>query len=62
MAICQVCGKGTRFGRKISHAGNRVNRARKPNLQRVRAVHGGRRVMMTVCTSCLKAGKVVKAG
>jgi len=62
MAVCAICGKGTRFGRKVSHAGNRVNRARRPNLQRVRAVQASRRVTLTVCTSCLKAGKVVKAG
>lgn len=60
MAVCAICGKRTSFGRKVSHAGNRVNRARKPNLQRVRAFQAGRRVTMTVCTNCLKAGKVVK--
>lgn len=62
MAVCAICGKGTSFGHKVSHAGNRVNRARRPNLQRVRAVQGGRRMRLTVCTRCLKAGKVVKAG
>jgi large subunit ribosomal protein L28 len=62
MAVCAICGKGTDFGRKISHAGNRVNRARRPNLQRVRAVRAGRRVRLMVCTSCLRSGKVVKAG
>ncbi len=61
MAVCEICGKGTSFGHKVSHAGNRSHRARRPNLQRVRAFHEGRRVILTVCTRCLKAGRVVKA-
>lgn len=61
MAVCEICGKGVSFGHKVSHAGNRVNRARRPNLQRVKALKNGHRVTLTVCTRCLKAGKVVKA-
>jgi len=49
------------MGNKVSFAGNRNKRARRPNLQRVRAFRDGRRVKLTVCTRCLKAGKVVKA-
>ena len=45
----------------MSFAGNRNKRTRKPNLQKVRALVDGRRVRITVCTKCLKAGKVVKA-
>jgi large subunit ribosomal protein L28 len=45
----------------VSFAGNRNNRAFKPNLQRVRAVVNGRTMRITVCTRCLKAGKVQKA-
>lgn len=61
MAVCEICGKSTSMGNKVSFAGNRNKRARRPNLQRVRAYRHGRRVRMTVCTRCLKAGKVVKA-
>ena len=32
-----------------------------PNLQRVRALIGGKAVRTYVCTRCLKAGKVTKA-
>jgi large subunit ribosomal protein L28 len=60
MAVCEICGKKTTFGNTVSHAGNRSRRTRKPNLQKVHAVHGGRRVRLTVCTRCLKSGKVVK--
>lgn len=60
MAKCAVCGKIPSFGSKISFAGNHVKRARKPNLQKVNVVQDGRRVKLTVCTRCIKAGKVIK--
>lgn len=59
---CAVCGKGPQFGHRISHAGNRTKHKFEPNLQRVRAVVKGRVQRIRVCTRCLKAGKVVKAG
>ncbi|MCS6936608.1 MAG: 50S ribosomal protein L28 [Candidatus Bipolaricaulota bacterium] len=61
MAACAVCGKTTAFGNQVSFAGNRNKRTFKPNLQRVHAVIGGRKARITVCTRCLKAGKVQKA-
>jgi large subunit ribosomal protein L28 len=61
MAICEICGKSTAFGNQVSHAGNRSRRTRKPNLQKVHAWQAGRRVRLTVCTRCLKSGKVIKA-
>jgi large subunit ribosomal protein L28 len=32
-----------------------------PNLQRVHAILNGRKVRLTVCTSCIKRGRVTKA-
>lgn len=61
MAACAICGKTTKFGNQVSFAGNRNNRTFKPNLQKVRAVVDGRIAKITVCTRCLKAGKVQKA-
>lgn len=61
MAACAVCGKTTKFGNQVSFAGNRNNRTFKPNLQTVRAVINGRIMKVTVCTRCLKAGKIQKA-
>jgi large subunit ribosomal protein L28 len=59
--ICEICGKGTTFGRNVSHAHNVTSRTWEPNLQRVRAkVEGGVR-HIRVCTRCLRSGKVVKA-
>lgn len=57
---CDVCGKGVDFGHRVTFAGNRNKRIRRPNLQRVRAVYNGRRGRYWVCTRCLKAGKVQK--
>lgn len=58
--ICQICGKGPRFGNNVSHAHNVTKRRWNPNLQRVRAVVGGAVRRIRVCTQCIKAGKVQK--
>lgn len=48
-------------GNNVSHAHNVTKRRFNPNLQRVRALKDGRVKKMTVCTSCIKSGLVVKA-
>ncbi len=58
--ICEVCGKKPSFGHNVSHAHNITNRRWNPNLQSVRALVDGKPKRMKVCTSCLKAGKVIK--
>lgn len=60
-AKCDVCGKGPGFGHNISHSHRRTKRRWNPNVQTVRTVDNGTPKKVTVCTSCLKAGKVVKA-
>jgi large subunit ribosomal protein L28 len=57
---CEICGKGPRFGSRISHAHNVTSRRFNPNLRRVRAVQGGVQRRVRVCTRCLRSGKVVK--
>ena len=58
---CDLCGKGPQFGNNISHAHNTTRRRWNPNLQSVKAkVSGGNSQRMKVCTSCIKAGKIVK--
>lgn len=59
--LCEVCGKKWWRGKQISHSHIRTNRTWSPNIQRVRAVVGGKKVRLYVCTSCLKAGKVQRA-
>ena len=60
-AVCEVCGKHPSFGNSISHSHRRTKRRWNPNIQRVRTLVGGTPKRLNVCTSCLKAGKVVKA-
>jgi large subunit ribosomal protein L28 len=58
---CELCGKRTAYGNKVSHANNKTRRQFKANVQRVRVkVDGGAR-KMNVCTTCIKSGKVTKA-
>jgi large subunit ribosomal protein L28 len=71
---CDVCGKGPRFGKTIVRHGLAKRKggiglhttgitARKflPNLQRIRVREGGGVVRRTVCASCIKGGRIVKA-
>ena len=61
-SVCDVCGKQPGFGNAVSHSHRRTRRRWNPNVQRVRAmVAPGTRRYVTVCVSCLKAGKVVRA-
>jgi large subunit ribosomal protein L28 len=48
-------------GNNVSHAHNINKRRFNPNLQRVRALYEGQVKKIDVCTSCIKAGHVVKA-
>ncbi|HXK09086.1 MAG TPA: 50S ribosomal protein L28 [Vicinamibacteria bacterium] len=59
---CDICGKGPRFGNRVSHAHNVTHRRFNPNLVSVRAVVGrGTHKRLRVCTRCLRSGKVAKA-
>ncbi len=61
MRRCEICGKHKRVGNSVSHAHNKTKRYFSPNLKRVRALVGRSRRRITICTSCLQAGKVIKA-
>jgi len=58
---CDICGKTPRYGNRISHAHNVTKRRWNPNLRRVKAIVNGAHQTLRVCTSCIRAGKVVKA-
>ncbi len=60
-AVCEVCGKKPSFGMSVSHSHRRTKRRFDPNIQRVRALVDGSPQRLSVCTSCIRAGKVVKA-
>ena len=58
--VCEYCGKKPVFGNRVSHAHNISSRRWNPNLREVRAMVNGVPKRVTVCTGCLKAGKVTK--
>ena len=61
-AVCDVCGKGPGFGMNVSHSHRRTNRRWNPNIQSVRAlIAPGTVRKVNACTSCIKAGKVVRS-
>lgn len=72
--ICDVCGKGLRFGNVIRrhgmpkakggiglHTTGITRRMFLPNLQKIRVMENGGVVIRRVCARCIKAGKVLKA-
>jgi large subunit ribosomal protein L28 len=58
---CDICGKGPRVGRNISHAHNVTPRRFEPNLQRVKVVVKGAARRIRVCTRCIRSNRIVKA-
>jgi len=60
-AVCQVCGKHPSFGMAVSHSHRRTRRRWNPNIQRIRTIVDGSPRRLSVCTSCIKAGKVQKS-
>ena len=61
-AVCDVCAKSPGFGKSVSHSHRRTSRRWDPNIQSVRVANrpGGNKHRVNVCTSCIKAGKVVR--
>jgi len=62
-ARCDVCSKGTTFGRNIRHKSSgrwqrkasRTLREFKPNLQRRTVIRDGKPVRLRLCTRCLRS-------
>ena len=72
--VCDICSKGAMTGNRIVRSGlpkksggiglnvTGVSRRRfLPNLQKIRTLENGRTIRRTVCTQCIKSGRVVKA-
>ncbi len=51
---CEICGKGTKFGRQISHSHRVTSRKFKVNLHTKRVVINGVKKKIRVCTKCLR--------
>ena len=58
---CYVCAKSTVAGNTVSHSNIHTKRVWKPNLKKVRIVEEGSVKTVTVCTRCLRSGKVERA-
>lgn len=57
---CEICGKTTTFGNKVSRSKKKTKTKKKPNLHRIKAEIDGEVKRVFVCSKCLKAGKVKK--
>lgn len=61
--ICTICGKGPQVSNSVSNANNRVKHWVYPNVQKMRyttSCSAGKVSRGSVCTKCMKAGKVHK--
>lgn len=65
MAKCEICEKTLSHGNKISiarsHVSRRATRTFKPNIRSVKAIVDGQVKKMSVCSKCLRSGKVTRA-
>ena len=65
MAKCEICEKTLSHGNKISiarsHVSRRATRTFKPNLRTVKANINGQVKKISVCSKCLRSGKVERA-
>lgn len=65
MKRCEVCGKNSTIGIDSTHnygggwsmRGQRTRKVWKANLQTVRILKKGRKVQMTLCTTCVRTEK-----
>lgn len=59
---CDVCGKKPMFGHNVSHANNKTQKIQQPNVQKIKVRDNDGTVhSISVCTRCLRSGKIVKA-
>ena len=58
---CEICGKGDLKAAKLTFSHKQIVKRQSPNIQEIRVNVNGQTKKMSVCTSCLRAGKVQKA-
>lgn len=65
MAKCMICDKEPIHGNSCSvtrsHISKRSSRTWEPNIKRVKALINGQPQRISVCTKCLRSGKVERA-
>jgi large subunit ribosomal protein L28 len=59
--VCEKCGKGRQLGHQVSHSNVKTRKIWQPNLQKVRSTdEKGNTTQVTVCTRCIRSGRVSK--
>jgi large subunit ribosomal protein L28 len=58
---CEICGKGQVSGNNVSHSNRHTRRKWNANIQSVKVEENGTKKRISVCTRCIKSGKVQRA-
>lgn len=58
--ICDICDKRRMVGNKVSHSNIKTRTQQGANVQKLRAVVGGRVMRVYACTRCIRSGRVTK--
>ncbi|WP_191016530.1 50S ribosomal protein L28 [Treponema zioleckii] len=58
--VCEICGKGSQHGNKVSKSYNHTRRQWRPNLLKIKTEDFGRSETLTICTRCLRSGFITK--
>ncbi len=62
-STCEVCGKGRNKSNKVSFSNKHHRFFQYPNLQKCKVVMpNGTHKSISVCTSCIRANKIRRAG
>ena len=59
--VCDCCGRGPATGNAVSHSKRHTRRRWLINLKSVRVDLGGETRKLSICTRCLRSGKVKRA-
>jgi large subunit ribosomal protein L28 len=57
---CDVCGKKPLTGNNVSHSNIKTKKRSLPNLQKIKAELNGSIKRISVCTRCIRTGKINK--
>lgn len=60
MAKCAFCKKQQQSGNLVSHSNIKSRTKNNPNVQKVKAVVGGKTRSLYSCTRCIRSGKVTR--
>ena len=58
--VCDICGKGSQHGNRVSKSYNHTRHTWRPNLIKVKTEDFGRTETLNVCTRCYRSGFVTK--